>query len=66
MFVLFTFMSCGVAVLTSTGQFAMRVFACLFSFSSNETTPLRTADTQRNTLTPVAKEGISRVVCVVC
>ena len=58
-------MSHGVAVLTSTGEFAKRVFACRF-FSARTTTPLRTADTQRNTLNPVAKEGTFRLVCVVC
>ena len=35
-------------------------------FSPNETTPLRTANTQRNTLNTVAKEMIVRIVCVVC
>ena len=66
MFVPFSFVSCGVAVLISTGQFAKRFFACQIFFSSNEITPLKTADTQRNTLHPVAKEIIFRVVCVVC
>ena len=50
----------------STGQFAKRFFACQIVFSPNEITPLRTADTERNTLNPVAKESIFRVVCVVC
>ena len=66
MFLPFSFVSCGVAVLMSTGQFAKRVFACQFFFSPNESTPLRTADTQRNTLNPVAKIRFFRVVCVVC
>ena len=66
MFVLFAFMSCGVAVLTSTGQFAMLVFACRYFFSPNESTPLRTADTERNTPNPVAKENISLVIFAVC
>ena len=66
MFVLSAFMSYGVAVLTSTGQFAKRVCACRFFSSWNKTTPLKTADTPQNTLYPVAKEISFRVVCVVC
>ena len=66
MFLPFSFSSYGVAVLTTTGQFAKRVFACRYFFSPNESTPLETTDTERNTLNPVAKESIVRLVCVVC
>ena len=58
-------MSCGVEVLTSTGQFVERVFACRLYYSSNETTHLRTDDTERNTLNPIAKTNMFRVVHVV-
>ena len=54
------------AVLTTTGQFEKRVFACLFFFSPNETTPLITANAKRKTLNPVAEERSYLVVCVVC
>ena len=66
MFVPFSFVSCGVAVLMSTGQFAKRFFACQIFFSPNEITPLRTAYTERNTLNPVSKDAIFRLVCAVC
>ena len=50
----------------STGQFAKRGFAPRFFCTANETTPLRTADTERNTLNPVVTERIVSLVCVVC
>ena len=54
------------AVLTSSGQFAARVFALRIFFRYNVGHPLRTADTERETLDPVAIERIVSVVRVVC
>ena len=60
------FLCRGVAVLTSSGQFAARVFALRFFFTYNVGHPHRAADTERETLDPVATERIVSVVFVVC
>ena len=57
---------CGVAVLTSTGQFAKRAFALRIFFTANENTPLRTADMERKTLHSLEIEIIFSVLCVFC
>ena len=54
------------AVLTSSGQFAARVFAARFFYTANVGHPLRTADTERKTPNTVVIENIVSLFRFVC